>query len=373
MVKKAILYIVITILKFLANIVYLFMKLFPTKNRIIMITRQSNNVTLDFKLLREYIEKNNSSIEIKIFAKKLEKGIYNKILYTFYILKLMKYLATSKVCVIDSYCIPVSILKHKKKLKIIQIWHASGAVKKFGHQILNKKEGSSAYIAKLMCMHKNYDFVIAPSEKTKKIFAEAFNIQEEKIVKFGLPRLEYIYNSKYDKSKEILAEYPDLKNKKNIVYIPTFRKNQKTNLDEILNYKIDKERYNLIISLHPLDSTKVPDEYLVNKKYSSFDLIKIADYIITDYSALSIEASILEKPIFIYLYDYDKYKENRGLNIYLNEELKTFTTTKFSDIMTKIEKKDYNINELINYKNKYIQINPNSAIEDLGRFLLKKF
>ena len=80
----------------------------------------------------------------------------------------------------------------------------------------------------------------------------------------------------------------------------------------------------------------------------------------------------MEKPIFIYLYDYDKYKENRGLNIYLNEELKTFTTTKFSDIMTKIEKKDYNINELINYKNKYIQINPNSAIEDLGRFLLKQ-
>lgn len=372
MVKKAILYIVITILKFLANIVYLFMKLFPTKNRIIMITRQSNNVTLDFRLLKEYIEKTDNNIEIKIFAKKLEKGIYNKILYILYTLKVMKHLATSKVCVIDSYCIPVSILKHKKNLKIIQIWHASGAVKKFGHQILDKEEGSSKFIAKLMCMHKNYDFVIAPSDKTKEIFSEAFNINKEKIVKLGLPRLEYIYNSKFDRSNEILTEYPNLKNKQNIVYIPTFRKNQKTNLDEILNYKIDKEKYNLIISLHPLDSTKVPDEYLVNKKYSSFDLIKIADYIITDYSALSIEASVLEKPIFIYLYDYDKYKENRGLNIYLNKELKTFTTTKFSDIMTKIEEKKYDIKELIDYKKKYIEINPNSSIEDLGDFLLKQ-
>lgn len=372
MIKKAILYIAITVLKFLANLIYLFMKLFPVKSRIIMITRQSNNVTLDFRLLKEYIEKTDNNIEIKIFAKKLEKGIYNKILYILYTLKVMKHLATSKVCVIDSYCIPVSILKHKKKLKIIQIWHASGAVKKFGHQILDKKEGSSKFIAKLMCMHKNYDFVIAPSERTKKIFAEAFNIQEEKIVKFGLPRLEYIYNSKYDKSKEILEEYPRLKNKKNIVYIPTFRKNQKTNLNEILNYKIDKQKYNLIISLHPLDSTKVPEEYLVDKKFSSFDLIKIADYIITDYSALSIEASILEKPIFIYLYDYEKYTEIRGLNIYLNEELKTFTTNKFSDIMTKIEEKNYDIKELIDYKNKYIEINPESSIEDLGNFLLKQ-
>ena len=163
-----------------------------------------------------------------------------------------------------------------------------------------------------------------------------------------------------------------MKNKKNILYIPTFRKNQNTNLEEILKYKIDKQKYNLIISLHPLDSTKVPDEYLVNKKFSSFDLIKIADYIITDYSALSIEASVLEKPIFIYLYDYDNYKENRGLNIYLNEELKTFTTTKFSDIMTKIEEKNYDIKELIDYKNKYIEINPESSIEDLGNFLLKQ-
>ena len=48
----------------------------------------------------------------------------------------MYYLATSKVCVLDGYCIPASILKHKKKLKIIQIWHASGAIKKFGYQIL---------------------------------------------------------------------------------------------------------------------------------------------------------------------------------------------------------------------------------------------
>ena len=84
MIKKAILYIAITVLKFLANLIYLFMKLFPVKSRIIMITRQSNNVTLDFKLLKEYIEKTDNNIEIKIFAKKLEKGIYNKILYILY-------------------------------------------------------------------------------------------------------------------------------------------------------------------------------------------------------------------------------------------------------------------------------------------------
>jgi CDP-ribitol ribitolphosphotransferase len=57
-----------------------------------------------------------------------------------YVFKAMYYLATSKVCVTESYCVPISILKHKKELKVIQIWHSSGAVKKFGYQALNTKK-----------------------------------------------------------------------------------------------------------------------------------------------------------------------------------------------------------------------------------------
>ena len=36
-----------------------------------------------------------------------------------YMFKAMYYLATSKVCVTESYCVPISILTHKKELKII--------------------------------------------------------------------------------------------------------------------------------------------------------------------------------------------------------------------------------------------------------------
>lgn len=369
--KNVILTITITILKVFANIIYCFIKIFPVQNKIVMITRQSNNITLDFKLLKEELEKRNEDIKIKILAKKLEQGILNKIEYVFYILKMMYHLATAKVCVLDGYCIPVSILKHKKTLKIVQMWHASGAVKKFGYQILDQNEGSSSKIAKLMNMHKNYDYVLAPSEATASIFEEAFNVTKDKIVKLGLPRLEYLCDSKYDKSEQFFEQYPKLKEKEKILYIPTFRKNRNIDLNEILSYDLDREKYSLIISLHPLDKTYVPEEYLVDKKYNSFDLAKIADYIITDYSVLSIEASILNKPIFLYLYDYNEYKENRGLNIQLNKELKSFTSKKFSDIMTKIIKRDYNMQELNEYKEKYIEIDIRNIVKDLSDFLLK--
>ncbi len=376
--KNIILSIGITILKIFANIVYLIIKIFPTKNKIVMITRQSNNPTLDLRLLKEKIENVDPSISIEVLCYKVESnalyssGILYKIRYIFYIFRIMYHLATSRVCVIDGYCIPVSILKHKKKLKIIQIWHASGAVKKFGYQIMDRKEGSNSKIAKLMCMHKNYDHVIAPSEITIEFFSKAFNVPKEKFVKLGLPRLEYISNSKYDKSEEIYTEYPKLKEKENILYVPTFRNGSNVNLlDEILKNHIDENKYNLIIKLHPLDNTKVPEQYIVDNKYSSYDLIKVADYIITDYSALSIEASILQKPIFLLLNDIENYKQNRGLNIDLEKELSSFVCESFVELMDKIEKKDYNMEELIKYKNKYIQVDEKNTIKNLSEFIIK--
>ena len=62
------------------------------------------------------------------------------------------HLATSDVAILDSYCIAVSVLHHKKSLLVIQMWHSVGTMKKFGYSILDKPEGSSSKLAKLMKM-----------------------------------------------------------------------------------------------------------------------------------------------------------------------------------------------------------------------------
>lgn len=363
--------------KFL-NIIYSVFKILPIKNRILFMSMQSNNPSLDFELLEKEIASRNKKFELVFLCKKMESSLTKKSEYIKYVLnmvgymfKSMYYLATSKVCVTESYCVPISLLKHKKELKIIQIWHASGAVKKFGYQCLDKEEGKSKDIADLMCMHKNYDYVIAPSEITKNIFAEAFNIDKKNVIKLGLPRLEYITNKKYDKSEEIYKEYPEFKNKKVILYVPTFRKGKSIDLTEILNYKLEEE-YKLIIKLHPLENTNVPEKYKINSKYTTYDLIKISDYIITDYSILSVEASILEKPVFLYLYDLEEYNQNRGINIDLMRELKTFTSRNFNDIMDKIKNNTFDIKEIREYKNKYIEVETNNAIKGLADFILSK-
>ena len=148
--------ILIKIFIVLINIVYFFIKLLPTRNKIVMISRQSNKVNNDFRLLGKELEK---KYKVVYLCKTLDGGVKSKmktrIKYGFHMFRQMYHLATSRVCILDSYCPTVSILKHKKKLKVIQIWHSVGTMKKFGYDILDQDEGNSSKMANALKMHPN--------------------------------------------------------------------------------------------------------------------------------------------------------------------------------------------------------------------------
>ncbi len=366
-IQKCILYIARLFMSF----IYFFIKLFPMqKNKILMLSRQSNTPSIDFTLLKQEIENKNNNINVKVLCKKIPENFMGKISYCFYIVKCMYNLATSKICIVDGYVIPVSALKHKKGLIIMQIWHAMGAIKQFGFQITNKKEGSNNSVAKIMRMHKNYTNVTCTSEATKKFYAQAFNIDESKILKLGMPRIDYLLKENINKLEEIYKEYPKLKEKQNILYVPTFRKNAKLDLTQICN-SFNKEKYNLIIKLHPLDKSKVDEEFLISNKYNTLDLLKIADYVITDYSAASFEAAAINKKIFFYLYDIKEYEKVRGLNINLKQEMPNETFNEINEIAERIEKNLYNEEELENFRKKYIETLDTKNTERIVNYLLQ--
>lgn len=356
--KKLFLKICLYSIKGMLNIIYFFIKLFPiNKNKVLMISRQSNEPSIDFNLLKDEILLQNKNAKIKILCKKIPKGFIKKIAYCFYTIKCMYHIATSKICIVEGYVIPVGALKHKKALVIVQIWHALGAIKKFGKQILDQKEGSNAIVAKIMGMHKNYTFVTCASNATKEFYAEAFGIEKEKIFVLGMPRIDYLLgkdNKIKVNTEKLLKEYPKLKEKKNILYVPTFRKGKNTSVEKLIK-NIDKTKYNLIIRLHPLEQTDIEDEYKIDSKYSTFDLLKLADYVITDYSAIAFEAAAINKPVFFYLYDLKEYNKNRGLNVNLKEEMKNATFNNINDIIATIESNTYPYNELRSFKEKYIE------------------
>ncbi len=343
---------VIKIAIFVLNIMYLPFKCLKTKHKLTYISRQSDTPSIDFDLLYNKMREIDSDLIQVMLTKKIGKGIIGKFKYGLHTFVQMYHIATSKVVVIDTYIIPVSVLKHKKNLKVVQIWHALGAIKQFGYQVIGKKEGSSGDVAYTMKMHNNYDAVTTSSSITAKFFSEAFNVDINKVKVVGMPRVDDILGDNRD--TEVLDKNPEYNGKKTILYIPTFRKNDTVYTDDIIKL-VDTNKYNLVIKLHPLDNTKVDEKYLVKGNFSTYDMMKFADYIITDYSATAIEASVLNKPLFLYVYDLDNYNEIRGLNVNLTEELKTSTFKEFKDILNIIENGNYDFKSLEAFRDKYVE------------------
>ena len=370
--KNFVLNCILYISKYILKFIYFFIKIFPTKkNKITMLSRQSNTISLDFQLIKEKVEEKDENISIVVLCKKIPKGLLKKLGYCFYMLKTLYHIATSSICIIDGYNIQISALKHKKELKIIQIWHSMGAIKKFGYQILNKNEGSNYNTAKIMQMHKNYTNVICTSNATKEFYSEAFGIEKDKILTLGMPRIDYLLGKDIEKKQEELYnQYPDLKEKCKIVYVPTFRKGTKIPYEEIIKEFSNNDKYKLIIRPHPLDKEAVDSKYLIDSKYETQDLIKIADYVITDYSAVAFEAAVLEKKLFFYLYDIKEYNENRGLNINLKEEMPQSTFSEIKDIKYAIENNDYEYENMKNFKEKYVETADTNNTERITDYVL---
>ena len=368
--KRIILNIIVIALK----IIYMPFKLLKIQDKIVYISRQSNKETLDFKLIKRSMESMYPNTQTVILTKKIEHGLINKIKYSMHMIVQMYHIATSKAVILDSYCIIASILKHKKETKIIQIWHAISAVKKFGYQSIDTEAGSDKVTAKIMCMHKNYDFVLAPSKITAKHFQEGFGIDEKQIVYIGMPRIDYILNKDKQKEDEIYKKYPILKEKRNILYVPTFRKGKKIKLDELIE-KIDTKKFNLIVKLHPLDieayQYKKKDGIIYENGFETYDLLKITDKVITDYSSLAMEAALLNIPVYFYTYDIEEYKKAPGLNFsFEEEEIGKYQAIDVEDLLDKI-KEDYDFNILQRFKEKYISVEKENCSERLVRFIVE--
>ena len=367
---------------FILNIIYSVLKLFPVQNKITFISRQANTPNIDFILLKKELEKD---YKIVILCKTLDNGIFNKIKYFFHMFKQMYNIATSKAVVLDSYCIPIGILHHRKNLKVIQMWHALGAFKKFGKSIIGKDESkvkingvnklSPKELSQIMGMHKNYSYVFASSNLASKGFKEAFGCSEEMIKIYPLPRIDLILdkNNQKEISNKIYDKYKSLKSKskKNILYCPTFRKdsNDIKYINELIN-KVDYSKYNLILKLHPLTKHNIIDDrVIIDNEFKTYEMAFISDYIITDYSAVVYEIALLNKPIYFYAYDKDSYIDKRDFYLDYDKDMPGKIYTNIDKLLSEIENSKYDNKKLNNFLNKYIAKCDISYTEDITRFI----
>lgn len=308
---------------------YSFYKRRKTENKIAFISRQSETPSTDFRYLINEIKTNYPQYQVVVLCKMIPSSFGGKIKYVGEMFRQMKALATSKVVVLDGYCILASMLKHKKDLKIIQIWHALGAFKKFGKSVLDKEGGQSSKTASAFKMHNNYSYIAASGDECVPFFAQAFGQPVSKFIPIGIPRMDYLTDPQENERVRgnVLRKYPQLANgRKNILYAPTFRDTQQdkdvlANATEELVNKVNYSDFNLIVKHHVVDSNKeqIYTDSRMNKAegetFTAMDFMCVADYVVTDYSSVIYEALLKDLPIYIYCFDSDKYIDERGFYI----------------------------------------------------------
>lgn len=344
------------------------MKLRKTQNKILWLSRQSDVKSSDMLMLEEELKK-QSPETVQVFRlRKLKDENSFSLPYVFSLLGDMWELASAKVVIVDTYSIAVSCLKHKESLKVVQMWHALGAVKQFGFQSLGKALGRGRDVSKALHMHENYDYVFAPSKATASFYRKAFGCSEDVIRILSLPRVDTILDGK-SRREEFLELNPRYVGKKIVAYIPTFRDNDEKFAEDIYCAFDECDAFGAVISAHPLSKTTESGKYKLNGDFSSEDLMKLADAVITDYSACAFEAAILGKPLYFYIPDYDIYKREQGLNIDIESELADISFRSASDLVSAISTGNYDLNVLECFGDKYVENKFDDNTERMASFI----
>ncbi len=319
------------------------------KNRVLFYTQRSNKILLEnSKVVYDALDCKKVVFARMGRLKKLEQW------------RLKYYLFTSKVVVTDDYCDYLQRVELKPEQKLIQIWHACGAFKKFGLDYLfNDRQKEKA-------IHRQYDVVCVSSENIRSDYAGAFGIGIDKIRALGVPRTDMFYDNSVieETKKRFFAEHPEYQNKKIVLYCPTFREKngKKIANDPKIDWEIFSETLPqgvvMLIKNHP----RMTKDLLGGKEYPNISnisestnaLILVTDIMITDYSSVIFECCIINKPIIFYCPDYDEYE--RDFYLEFPEDTYGDFTVNQEELCESILRnlKEPNFEKLAEFKEKYM-------------------
>ena len=267
-------------------------------------------------MLKENINCVYENLDCKkvVFAKMLPHSLRH-------IIKVRKYMLTSKVIVTDDYMKYFRAVSLRPEQKVVQLWHAGGAFKRFGLDAPSRLTRLEEYRT-----HAPYTDVCVTSENVRQFYSHAFGVEMEVVKALGSPRTDALSDPmKVKDCRDVICQkHPLLKNKRVYVYLPTFRENAgaPAELDPMidwaqLNADLDDDEV-FVIGRHPVMKKPFFKEFYSRVKDYTVDptpeLLAVADVVITDYSSVIFDASLMNKPMVFYCPDYGSYERDFYLN-----------------------------------------------------------
>lgn len=228
-------------------------------------------------------------------------------------------MASSKVWL--SNCRNMYSAIKKKNQYYIQTWHACLSLKLVEKAAEDKL--SFYYVRNAKRDARYTDLMISNSKTCTRMYYDSFWYSKE-VLECGSPRNDILINYTEQDVVRLREKLGIEQNVKVILYAPTFRldgsldhyiKDYEGLIDSFENY--NDADYIVLVRLHPIISNMeigITGDKVINvTDYDDMqELMVVSDYLISDYSSTAIEFSMMRKPSFLYMEDFDEYQKERG-------------------------------------------------------------
>lgn len=292
-------------------------------------------------------------------------------------------LARAEIILMDNVFLPYAYLRRRRGTKVVQLWHGTGTIKKFGQD---------TNVDKLKTLEKransNITHLIVNSPEMKKLYAGAFGVSETNVYALGLPKSDEFFRrlkeieigGKNPYREYIYHKYDIPTEKKLILYAPTFRDRMEQNprVIELLKELGEKlpDEYYLGLRLHPHIAHTFEQKQLGNKVCQmSFEkdantLLMAADLLITDYSSIIFEYCLMKRPMIFYAYDYEEFSDQgRGFYYPYEEFVPGPVAYSCQEVLNIIQNKDFQTNKIEDFINNQYLFTDGNATERLLELL----
>ena len=269
--------------------------------------------------LDEAIRRLRPDLRVTLLLEPYSYGLLGKLAYLGRLVRGMVLLQTSRWFIVDNAYLPIHVLAHRPGTTVIQVWHAVGALKRFGWDARRPLAEPERRF-----LHRHYDWVVCSAEASREPYAAAFRIPADRVLPLGAPRIDGLVDRVRLAAvrDHMLAAFPVMRDRRVVVYAPTFRgrgvgKQAAPGLDAPALRAALPPDHLLVLKTHPnLDTAATPTagyDLVMDRRTDLNDLLAVADVLVTDYSSSIFEWVLLRRPLVLLVPDLEAYEVDPGL------------------------------------------------------------
>lgn len=248
----------------------------------------------------------------------------------------------------------------KKATHYLNTWHGV-PLKYIGNDCPGRNDYDMSYVD-FFCYSGPFEF---------DIYQRAFKLKADNLLLSGLPRNDELYQVNAEKVTEMRTRLNIPEGKKVLFYAPTWRESEDGGKTYNLALPVDfkkwekalGDKYVLLFRAHHFTTKHMQIQFNDFIRDASDypainDLMIASDILISDYSATIFDYCVLERPIISFAYDYEEYKESRGLYIDLPTELPCGIVKTEDEVINSIKTMDYAVacERTRSFKSKYVPV-----------------